>query len=215
MVQGTTVLAEATLPQSRRHAEQLPAAVAQVLRQADLRMHALSGVAVGLGPGSFVGVRIGIAHAKGMGCALGIPVLGLPTLPALAASQAAPHHACELVVLGARRGEVFVQRIQRNDQGLPKPQDAPRVLPESDVTAVAAGANVIVGCGLTSQVASCLRHLGALHELDGPSAAGLAHLLLNRLRQAPGPAQEGGDECERLSPLYLRAPDARPPAMRV
>ncbi|MEM7494766.1 MAG: tRNA (adenosine(37)-N6)-threonylcarbamoyltransferase complex dimerization subunit type 1 TsaB [Myxococcota bacterium] len=214
VVQQASVLAQATLLQSRRHAEQLPTAVAHVLQQAGLPVHALGGVAAGLGPGSFVGVRIGIAHAKGLASALGIPALGLPTLLALAASRTTSDSRCKLAVLGARRGEVFVQET-RNEQGPPRPQNPPRVLAESDVAPVAARAGVIVGCGLTPQVTNCLRRLGALHEIDGPSATGLACLLHDRLRQTPDPTQEDKDECEQLSPLYLRAPDARPPTRTI
>ncbi len=208
VVQEGSILAEAMLLQRRRHAEQLAVVVAQVIQKARLHMRELAGVAVGQGPGSFIGVRIGVAYAKGVGCALGIPVLGLPTLLTLAASEMTPGCQRGLVVLGARRGEVFVQPT-RSDAELCRPQENPFVLTELDVEAVAKQADEVVGCDLTPQVANSLRRCVLLRESDGPSAKGLTRLLHARLQQNKGKLQE--DECEQLSPLYLRPPDAQLP----
>src|SRR2546428_8764306 len=82
-----------------------------LLRQAGAHTRELDGIAVGIGPGSFTGVRIGLATARGLALALGVPVAGVSTLDALAAGAPGA-----LPVVDARRGEVFVL------------QDEPRVL---------------------------------------------------------------------------------------
>jgi tRNA threonylcarbamoyl adenosine modification protein YeaZ len=74
-----------------------------LLREAGLAPRDLEAVAVGTGPGSFTGVRIGIATARGLAVSLGIPLAGVPTLDALAAGAPGA-----LPVVDARRGEVFV-----------------------------------------------------------------------------------------------------------
>src|SRR5213083_428247 len=80
-----------------------------LLRQAGAHTRELDGIAVGIGPGSFTGVRIGLATALAL--ALGVPVAGVSTLDALAAGAPGA-----LPVVDAKRGEVFVL------------QDEPRVL---------------------------------------------------------------------------------------
>jgi tRNA threonylcarbamoyladenosine biosynthesis protein TsaB len=75
--------------------------VDELLRAAGVEPRELDGVAVGTGPGSFTGIRIGIAAARGLALALGVPVAGVSTLDVLAAAG--------VPVIDAKRREVFVQ----------------------------------------------------------------------------------------------------------
>ena len=82
-------LASAYVQMERGHAEALPPMVAGVMKTADLRFSQIDRIAVTIGPGTFTGVRIGIAFARGLAQATGIPVVGIDTLSAIAANEAA------------------------------------------------------------------------------------------------------------------------------
>src|SRR5260221_14128563 len=96
-----------SLPMQRGHAEALMPLVARVLDRAQLDFSNLDRIAVTTGPGSFTGLRVGIAAARGIALAAGKPAIGLSTLSALAA----PHVA-------SRAGATIMAAIDgRNEQG--------------------------------------------------------------------------------------------------
>jgi tRNA threonylcarbamoyladenosine biosynthesis protein TsaB len=88
-----------------RHTSCLLPLAAGLLADAGLRWHDVELIAVGLGPGTFTGLRIGIASARGLAAATGAPLVGVGTLRALAAGAGGGR---VLAVIDARRGEVFV-----------------------------------------------------------------------------------------------------------
>jgi tRNA threonylcarbamoyladenosine biosynthesis protein TsaB len=100
------LLAEYNWHSANRHTEELMPAIAQMLAQAGLTPRALRAVAIALGPGSFTGLRVGLAAAKGLVLANGLTLLGIPTLDAVAY----PHQAQPvpvIAVLQAGRGRVY------------------------------------------------------------------------------------------------------------
>lgn len=113
LVRDGRILAEELLEMDRVHAERLLGQIEGVLHAARAVPADLQGVAVSIGPGSFTGLRIGVSAAKGLAYARGIPIVGVPTLVALA------HHAMTvaslasgtrlLACLDARRDEVYCQ----------------------------------------------------------------------------------------------------------
>jgi tRNA threonylcarbamoyladenosine biosynthesis protein TsaB len=152
-----------------------------LLRQASARTTDVDALAVGIGPGSFTGVRVGLATARGLALALSVPAAGVSTLAALAAGAPGA-----LPVVDARRGEVFVL------------QGEPTVIPPAELE-VAPG-TLLVGSGAV--------RYRALFESAGaelPPDQDERHLPLARfhvqLARAFGPADE-------IEPLYLRVPDA-------
>jgi tRNA threonylcarbamoyladenosine biosynthesis protein TsaB len=79
------------------------------MKQAELRMSDLDAVAVSQGPGSYTGLRIGVSTAKGIAYGLEIPLIGINTLQAMAASQRIVPGEFVVAVLDARRKEVYAQ----------------------------------------------------------------------------------------------------------
>ncbi|HYZ18328.1 MAG TPA: tRNA (adenosine(37)-N6)-threonylcarbamoyltransferase complex dimerization subunit type 1 TsaB [Gaiellaceae bacterium] len=158
--------------------------VDQLLRQAGVEQGQLEALAVGTGPGSFTGLRMGLAAARALAFALDLPVAGVSTLDALAAG--APG---SLAVIDARRHEIFTLV-----DGAPVAM-APEAL----------AASLANGSGLVGDGAVRYREVFAAVGADVPPDDSELHLprasLHARLATNYGPADE-------IEPIYVRAPDA-------
>ncbi|MGZ6013986.1 MAG: tRNA (adenosine(37)-N6)-threonylcarbamoyltransferase complex dimerization subunit type 1 TsaB, partial [Caulobacteraceae bacterium] len=104
------VLAAASEPMLRGHQERLAPMVQEAMASAGLAFTALDRIGVTVGPGSFTGLRVGLAFAKGLGLALGRPCVGVGTLEALAASEPGP--GLTAAVVDARRGQLYLQAFE-------------------------------------------------------------------------------------------------------
>ncbi|MCX7682468.1 MAG: tRNA (adenosine(37)-N6)-threonylcarbamoyltransferase complex dimerization subunit type 1 TsaB [Anaerolineae bacterium] len=104
---GTRVLVEHTWESPRHHTVELAPRLVAALKQARAESGALSGIAVTRGPGSFTGLRVGMALAKGLALARGLPLVGIPTLDVLAAAQGQDERPL-CAVLQAGRGRIGV-----------------------------------------------------------------------------------------------------------
>src|SRR3954470_1134098 len=94
-----------------RHAERLLPMLDELCARAGLKPAQLGAIAFGAGPGSFTGLRIACGVAQGVALAAGLPVLGVPTLHALAEESGAPR---VIACLDARMGEVYYSALQKN-----------------------------------------------------------------------------------------------------
>lgn len=121
------VLGEVTLRNHESHSERMLPALEWLLATLGRSLRDCTAVAVSQGPGSFTGLRAGIATAKGLAFSLGVPLFGVPTLAALAAN-APPGCAPVCAVLNARRGEVFRAYFH------PGPASAGRLAPDALLT---------------------------------------------------------------------------------
>ena len=202
VVNDGVVLGEHLLSETKRHAESLIGALDRALLLAGVALDDVEGVGVGRGPGSFIGVRTGIATAKGLALARGMPLVGLPSLLALGASPELPD-GIGLAVIDAKRGEVYAQLIERV-AGAARALEPPAAISPADAVARAAGRAFIVGSGLDVAAPEARVRL----PRPGPSAAGLARVLADRI------ADGARDETDALVPDYCRAPDAKLPAPR-
>ncbi|HEY7949909.1 MAG TPA: tRNA (adenosine(37)-N6)-threonylcarbamoyltransferase complex dimerization subunit type 1 TsaB [Solirubrobacterales bacterium] len=165
---------------------------------------AVDRIAVGLGPGSFVGIRIAIATARGLAASTGLPMTGVCTLDALghAAGEAVgPDRAC-LVVLDARRGEAFAALYSADGSRLWEPfVAAPEEL--ADRVGALPQPPLAVGSGAVR-----FRDELASRDVEVPGDADPVHRVAARHVCTLAEADDGGDG-DRLEPIYLRPPDAQ------
>jgi tRNA threonylcarbamoyladenosine biosynthesis protein TsaB len=190
---GERVLASAREVMARGHQERLAPMARDVMAEAGLAFDRLDRIAVTVGPGSFTGLRVGIAFAKGLAFALGKPAVGIGSLEALAAQA----RGLVFPAIDARRGQLYLQAFD----------DGAALMAPDAVTAEVAAARIaelsqgrpftLVGSGaaLLADFAPAAMIIAA----EGADARAVARLAAAR---TPGP----------LKPLYLRAPDAKLPA---
>lgn len=208
------VRARRFLPRQRAHAEELVPAIVEVLDRTGTDRRGLGGVVVGAGPGSFTGVRVAAATAKGLVRALGIPLWALSSLEAgavttglsipdlgdgepLAADVAGrPRH----VLFDARGGRVYAGAYRVGESGIETVM-APRAATVDGVLASEPDPDTLF-CG-----SGALRHRGRLEEagftvLPEPAGTPTADALL--WIRAAEPGRSPVDEPGRWEPEYLR-----------
>jgi tRNA threonylcarbamoyladenosine biosynthesis protein TsaB len=108
LAEGGRVVATRQYEQSGRHAERILPLIAEVLEEAGWQRSTLQRLAVGTGPGSFTGLRVGISLVQGIALGLGVPAVGVGSLRALAFSVPSEVLGTRVAVIDARRSEVFV-----------------------------------------------------------------------------------------------------------
>ncbi len=128
------LIGEFTTNLKKTHSQTLLPMVDQLLRMLDLTPQDLGAVAVSRGPGSFTGLRIGSATAKGLGLALGIPLIGVPTVDVLAYNLCG-NDALVCPMMDARRQQVYtgLYTFSGNDLNVILPQRAASVMEMIDV----------------------------------------------------------------------------------
>lgn len=183
------------------HFERLPDLVAETLREGQVSARDLTGIVVGLGPGSFTGLRIGLSYAKGLATATHVPLQGVSSFDALAAVALAerPELPGVVVVSDARREEVFVAAYQRQANG--------------------AGVRAVAGPAIVSVSALGEEPWGTAgwgwyspqrdFELAGRVLAVSPSLARGLLLCAPAPTAFSLSEIASLEPSYLRAVAAK------
>jgi tRNA threonylcarbamoyladenosine biosynthesis protein TsaB len=193
------LVASETRTMTRGHAEALMPLVARVMDAARLEFAEIDRIAVTVGPGSFTGVRVGIAAARGIALAAGKPAIGLTTLAAFTAPHIAAGFAGTVVpVIDARHGQVYMQVFGPGGRAI----IAPRLASVRDaIEAARTGAAMIVG-----SAADLVAAQWPAGEPPPTIVAGGAPDIgwVARLGAAA--------QADRASPkpLYLRPPDARP-----
>lgn len=190
---GGRVLAHASEVMARGHQERLAPMAERVMAEAGLSFDRLDRIGVTVGPGSFTGLRVGVAFAKGLGAALGLPTAGVGTLEALAADA----DGLAFAAIDARRDQVYLQGFE-DGRALMAPDVLPVAVAAARLAELAMGRSLtLVGSGapLLAGVSPGARIL----PVEGADARHVARIA-------------GSRSAAPLRPLYLRAPDARLPA---
>lgn len=186
-------------PGSGDHFEQLPRMLERACEAAGVAPTLIGEVRIGVGPGSFTGLRIGMSFAKGLAWSLRVPLVGCSSFAGIAAAAFAREVAIEriVVVADARRDEVFAGAYRR---GLPVQEEiSPCIVPISEC--LSAPWSVEGTVWITPQRDFVVPGLSLTHEPDG--AKGLVSLLVD---------EERGfclEEIAVLEPTYLRAVAAK------
>lgn len=195
--QSGTVLARRDPEIGRGHAELLPGLVQDVLAEAGLSHSGIDRIAVTIGPGSFAGIRVGVAFARGLALALKAPVVGVSGLYAMAAPLARESGEPVMATIDAKRERIW----------------ATIVAPDGAILAEAAELTPATAAGLARQLAAqlagdaaplILAEDAALSTIDSRSFADIAEVA--RIGAGLDPATHPAE------PAYLRAPDAKPQA---
>jgi tRNA threonylcarbamoyladenosine biosynthesis protein TsaB len=198
VLDGDVLVGQYVLDVRLTHSERLMVAVDRLLGDAGWTVRDLSGLAVAVGPGSFTGLRVGLSAAKGLAMALRIPVAGVPTLDAMAASL--PFAALPVCpVLDARKGEVYASLYRWDGAAMRREWEYLALAPE----ALAARLDepvVVLGDAASAIRSPHARAAPPSHRV--PSPAWIALLGAQRLRagETVAPAD--------LVPIYLRPSEA-------
>ncbi|MEK7277586.1 MAG: tRNA (adenosine(37)-N6)-threonylcarbamoyltransferase complex dimerization subunit type 1 TsaB [Chloroflexota bacterium] len=197
---GDETLAESTWQSANNHTIELAPAVKRMLSEARVSAESLAAVAVAIGPGSFTGVRIGLAFAKGLALARRLPLIGVRTLD-IAVRPLPLSTAHAIAVLQAGRGRVVWARYQAGAHGW-ESASAGEVGRWEEVAAQASGGECVIG-EIDSAGFDLLARRGI--KMADPSdnarqAVCLAQIAWERWRRGEA------DSAETLAPIYAHQP---------
>jgi tRNA threonylcarbamoyl adenosine modification protein YeaZ len=194
------IIASESNPMVRGHAEALMPLVARMMRWADTQFSDLDRIAVTTGPGSFTGLRVGVAAARGLALAAAKPAIGITTLDAFAApARAVAEPIPVLAVIDARNAQVYMQAFDADGRAraparLALAREAFHAVPPGAVHIVGTAATLVASLWPTDQTPPA-----KIEAKIAPDIEWVARL--GAVAEATGAAPK---------PLYLRAPDARP-----
>ncbi len=191
------VLAAAREVMEQGQAEALMPLIESVMNQGSVKYADLDRVAVTVGPGSFTGVRVGLAAARGLGLATGKPVIGIMTTEVLAAAVPEAERlegAHVLAAIDTKRGDLYVQKFDNRLQEI----ETVRVLAPTNLADWNQGHPVLVVGDAAVLAVAALGPRATLSSADAfPEAAVIARIASQREPASGGPL-----------PVYVRAPDA-------
>ncbi len=193
---------------TQRHAEALVKTIDELFTKTGWSKSELNGIAVAIGPGSFTGLRIGLAVAKGMAIALSVPIAGVSSLRSLAVNGMNSKKFI-LPMIDARRGEIYCAIYRENSSGgLYVEMDECAISPQAlaDKLKATSGSFFATGDGAIAFKELFKKELGERFftpedEKIFPSARNVSELALEKLHS-------GGDDLASLSLNYIRVSDA-------
>ena len=203
--QNGTLLASLSLNSRVTHSRRLLSGIDWLLQENDVKLRDIDGFGVGLGPGSFTGLRIGMATMKGLATAVNKPLLGVSTLDGLAFSCSGHLPLCAL--LDARKQEVYRRWYVKDARGIYREDGAIEALSPADFVNEISKECQLVGDGvfaLGHDVLEELKNCAAIAPLPLHfiNAAAIAFLCCEKLQK------NEVMELDSAAPLYVRASDA-------
>ena len=213
---GDRVVAQAFAVDARRHSELLMPMIAKVMADAGASRADLGAVAVGVGPGPYTGLRVGVVTALVLGSVLGVPVHGLCSLDIIAASAAAarPGRAF-LVATDARRKEVYWAQYDQVGRRVAGPSvGSASSIPHGADLPVAGTGGLLYPEAFGEVIGPAYPDAGTLCQLVAASLAGPGSAGSGPGSAGSGSGSAGSGPLPPLlpaEPLYLRRPDAREP----
>ncbi len=203
--QNGTLLASLSLNSRVTHSRRLLSGIDWLLQENDVKLRDVDGFGVGLGPGSFTGLRIGMATMKGLATAVNKPLLGVSTLDGLAFSCSGHLPLCAL--LDARKQEVYRRWYVKDARGIYREDGAIEALSPADFVNEISEECQLVGVGvfaLGHDVLEELKNCAAIAPLPLHfiNAAAIAFLCCEKLQK------NEVMELDSAAPLYVRASDA-------
>jgi tRNA threonylcarbamoyladenosine biosynthesis protein TsaB len=200
-------------PRLGNHAETVLSLVQALLDTVRASFQDLSGIAVSIGPGSFTGLRIGLATAKGMAYESGLPLVGISTLEANAARVKKKFHGIIGSMLDARKGEVYLALFRRGSAETPARLTYDRVMSvRSAIDLMREYSEIgspmlLVGNGARAYEGPLRESLGASIRICSALAYGSVALQVARLAGERF-AAHSFDDIGTLTPVYLRLSEA-------
>jgi len=207
---GDTLLSEVTMKIGRNHSAYLAPMIQQILEQAEVSADELTAMAVSTGPGSYTGLRIGVALAKGMAAVNGIPLVGISTLDTIASGQTYYNTRHTLVVVvPAGRGRV-ISGTYRAKKGRWVADDDPMLQPWDELLGGVEDRIYLTG-EITSQGLEAITEaqdngikVTLIQPADRLRRAGF--LAEEAWRQLRNEAEEHDFSADKVMPVYMKAP---------
>lgn len=207
-----SIIAEINEDAPRAHLSRLLPAIDALAKEAKIKLSDIDQIAVGIGPGSFTGLRIALATAQGLAHGLGRPLIGVATLDVIATAQAGQSDRDIYAVMDAKRREVFTAGYDRNGARL---TEYLAIDPKSLAEDLAALDKPILlaGDGLDAYASTLTDKLGPAAILADPSLWPPRASVLIKLAEDKIDKGEVGQYLNIL-PIYIRPPDAQEAAKR-
>lgn len=192
------IIASKTDFEPSKQAERLFSSIETLLKEAEVSYADINAITVDIGPGSFTGIRIGLAAARGVSLAADIPVIGITGFEALALSQKESKDL--LVALDAKRGQVYAQLFSKGTSACEE-----MMVDYGDITSIVSNTSLdIIGDG-AQLIATYLNDVthNIIIETKLPNAEMVALAAFEKIK--------GGNYQNNPAPLYIRKPDAKLP----
>jgi tRNA threonylcarbamoyladenosine biosynthesis protein TsaB len=204
---GEDVLARASSDGTKNHSETLLGSMVSVLHEARISLGDVTLLAVGLGPGAFTALRVGITTMKALSFGLSIPLVGISTLDVMAAgvTETMPTYRGDVApVIDARKGEVYTALFRIGDDGKVVRIGEYRAIPREEFCRMVEPDVLVLGRGVTLFSREEQRTMTIARESIWDPDSSLLAKSARTLFQEKG----GGTDPEEIVPLYVRRSDA-------